>query len=288
MKRKLLVYSGLTVLITIFLFSLGCVKQVINTEDTSTQGNHESNVTFDYSVKNGMLVFPTIEDYDKAIVFLAKIEKYGFEKWDEITNFTSQRKLKESGVKNINFVDDNILASLLNKNGEIEIAGKIYKIDYVNRKVYIINNSKTTEQYSFDDDVLFSSAKVKGCPRYSSGVRGLPNYYGYFVAYKKYGIYFTLIAKIKSPTRPVQVMVKYDWTNKSGIHTKTTNWIISEDLYGGANSQYIAFVRPYARTRGLRDYKICTKFYYKNNHYMWKFIDEIHRSCNRNLRYCPL
>ena len=146
---------------------VGCEKEMLNTqkEEENAINNKNSIVQvedFKMQVNNNMLVFETVEDYEKALNYLTKIEADDFKGWDSKLTFTSMRKECESKkmTEEEMPINDNVLASMLNQNAEIQIQGKIFILLPKTEQVIVYDNFKNysnktnAREYTFDDEVI--------------------------------------------------------------------------------------------------------------------------------------
>jgi hypothetical protein len=155
----------------IFLFLavlfIGC-----ETEDVKTSNGEESrafieskNSLYDFKVevKNDMLSFTTREDYDRAIDYLNQLGDNNFEAFEADLSFTSMRSEYNIDELNKRGINDPFLATILNPNGLIEIAGYTFKIDMLSETVTMQtsteykNSNKTLKggrTFSTDENVL--------------------------------------------------------------------------------------------------------------------------------------
>ncbi len=159
--------------------------------------------------------FPTIEDYAKAIEYLNKDELQEFYSWEKSIKFSSLKRNKENNLSLYAQVQDDIFSSLLNMKGEIEIQGKIFKVNAKDELILVYSEDELlkidspTEKYSFGDDVLSEVFDIKSNVEFKDGCawRDLPDpkgvYYTdygydckYQTQYRKFGIYFTLSAEM--------------------------------------------------------------------------------------------
>ncbi len=254
----------------------------------------EETISLQMQVSNNMLAFKTVEDYEKALDYLTKVENDDFKGWDNKFAFTSMRadcKAKKMDVEEMS-INDNVLASVLNTNAAIEIQGKIFVLLPKTEQVLVYDNHKNytsktkARTYTFDDEVIteeFGSEEEKAelavvvesdCD--CKGDEGKGNYCNayypstrkwnanctqgawakYRTSYKKYGVYYTLKAHIwkdgyYSGALRIELLAEGHW--KNGISEGDFN-----SNKGGTAHQYT--IRPYAKTRRLKDYYIHTDY----------------------------
>jgi hypothetical protein len=203
-------------------------------------------------------------------------------------------------------ISDDYFASLLSPEGTLQIDDNIYRIDVENQKVYYINGTDQGALYSelisenpdnpdikyFDTsdtvlDLLDSGQEGKPCPvtsdsvtyveRCSDGSANRSSAYfidGYQEGYRndckldyeKYGIYFSIIAKMQCQQRtfPSPFWTSYNSPSASGnIHAifKPKCWGQRDqsDSKTVSNDNKVSF-RPWESTRGLTSFNIDVEF----------------------------
>ena len=240
-------------------------------------------------VSNNMLAFQTVEDYEEALDYLTKIETDDFKGWDNRLTFKSMRKECESKKMDVEDmpIADNVLASVLNQNAEMQIQGKIFILLPETEHVLVYDNfkdytNKTNERkYTFDDEVItieFGSvednyeevdtanecldckdAKGSYCNGYYPDIRkwepfGRVSYVKYRVSYKRWGVYYTLKARIwrqGSGGVITSVSIYGNWENKKSSGS-------FNDSSSGTEHNYTE--RPYSSSRRLKDFYIEANF----------------------------
>lgn len=192
------------------------------------------------SVSNDMLVFEKSQDYYKVIRDLNKEQKeaFVFSMLNEM-NFNSLAKFTNTEL--FKKVDDDLLSSILNVNGFVQIGNFIYKIDIFNEVVAVVPSleynetllkellsghykDSTIKVYSIDDEVigmvesktppssarLFCGQSGAGGDEKSGQIQCYDpkdktscNWMDCWVQYNRFGIYFALKAKCinNSPCR---------------------------------------------------------------------------------------
>ncbi|MCG8323620.1 MAG: hypothetical protein MI921_29265 [Cytophagales bacterium] len=81
-----------------------------------------SKVNFDYSIKNGSLIFPTENDFESAINYLAENNNERFINEDTFTSYLDVNTDTEI---------DNIFAALISNDQKIIVAGYEFFIDFM-------------------------------------------------------------------------------------------------------------------------------------------------------------
>lgn len=84
---------------------------------------------FDVEVKNDMLSFATREDYDAALELLGPLDDEGFKVWEDTIGFISMRRNLSNDEIVKRGIEDNLVATLINEAGQIEIAGNVFILD---------------------------------------------------------------------------------------------------------------------------------------------------------------
>ena len=163
---KKLIYGSLF-LALVGMGMVGCKKENVQQNENRSTSNE-----FGVSTDGKMLIFNTLEDYEKAVdgenenkreFLFQTIKKLKFE------NYFS--KASSNSISSEDEMDD-FLGQLLNPDGAIQIENHIYKIDLANEKVYVVDvhnketdyedlvigntSNKKISEYSTDDDVLYA------------------------------------------------------------------------------------------------------------------------------------
>jgi hypothetical protein len=109
MKKLFSVFTAVIIFATIFT---SCEKQGF--EETKSENQKVINFnTFDLTVKNNMLSFASVENFDNALEYLAEDEQNNFENWNKKSEFKSMA-VTFKNTKEEMPADDNILANFLN------------------------------------------------------------------------------------------------------------------------------------------------------------------------------
>ena len=284
--KNLLKSALFIMLVGIIVFS-SCSKEEVNKENLISEFQTED---FEVQVDNNMLVFETVEDYEKALNYLTKNEVDDFKEWDNKLAFTSMRKdcrSKKMSVEKMP-ISDNILASILNQNAEIQIQGKIFILHPKTEKIIVYDNftdytNKTNaRKYTFDDEVItkeFGSEednieeintenecipckdakrRHKWCNVYFPSAKewndvGDTERVKYRLSYQKYGLYYTLKSRIWQTGNgaEISVSVSGSWKNRR-----------SSGNIGGSSSGAVSSltIRPYAKMKRLKDFTFRADF----------------------------
>lgn len=155
MKNKYRIIPFLLVLI-----AFGCQTEEITSpalDDAVTEIEGVSaQYDFDVKVKNDMLSFATRADYDAAIEYLGPLNSDEFAKWEESLGFTSMRMTYSEDELDKRGIYDMMLATLINPDAMIEIAGNIFVLSTKDETVKVINS----EQFSGKSSLTNKSAQT--------------------------------------------------------------------------------------------------------------------------------
>lgn len=135
--------------ITIASLSSCNKKEVVQ---PSNNGTNNANVNSEFNITSDgtMLIFETIEDYEKIVNNLTEsneenlvttIEKLGHKNY--LSSAPMVLKNDDDSIQEM----DEILAQLLNQDGAIQIEEHIYKVDLVKEKVFVISAENRESDY---------------------------------------------------------------------------------------------------------------------------------------------
>ncbi len=260
-----------------------CQKEELETSQVPDVKPDNSNQV---TVKNNMLSFDSPEAFENTITFLADDEPNNFDNWQYQASFKS---LEDYNTKNNSLEnEDEILLKILNEDGCIEINKKVFKLNFDKRQVLVFDDydsyqkNKYTKVYSFDEDVLEKEFRSNNIETNESKAKGEsyynPNYrkfkmsnlnVNYKIAYYKYGIYFTLVAKIKKSK--TQIGGCHLEVGASGYY-KPKNRRRQEfkrSAYHKSGFWWKYKVRPYYSTRSLESYYIYADFHTYDDSYSY-------------------
>lgn len=128
---KKLIYGSLF-LATVGISAVGCKKQIIeNNENSNT-----NNVKLNSEVRNEMLVFKTVEEFDELI------SRAGEEEINQIIALPFISYWETIDNDTLNVLNDFFMAAVLNKDFLIQIGNYIYKINKPNEKVFALHINK--------------------------------------------------------------------------------------------------------------------------------------------------
>ncbi|MFP5471944.1 MAG: hypothetical protein ACLGGV_10155, partial [Bacteroidia bacterium] len=254
-------------------------------------------------VHDGRLVFSSRASYEKTIEQLSPLEESELIAWEDNLSFTSMRKeMTEEERENIG-IEDELLATLINKHGEIQIGKYIYKIDIPNEKVYAVRenqvenpgnafeNNAAVKIYSIHDNVLdfvegdrTPQAKgCDGCPDNKFVDKDVQTKGGasvnvkYKVVYQKAGVYYSLQAKIKREVCNGCIYIGLQWPGKTYSYTKcgSSSSEITGFNQGGTGREYSK--RPYSGSSRLKQYNWKVRFSIRDGN--WIFEPQVELKC---------
>jgi len=275
--------SLLILLFGLFVVFQGCEKKSLtenNSNDKSAErkfnlGNIEITNQYDNDGES-ILCFNSLEDYENAVSILSENNVNSFNQLTIKNNFVSMKNAFSVKSEKIPIEDDDIITSLLNKKGEIQIADKVFHLNFKNEKVEVISNllkdKNETISYSFDDDVLAKVFKTNYSDNYSKGsycsgstkttyMNSSGGRIDCKVKYLKLGIYYKLYAKIsKANSSAVKIGLTTIYYNKTKYQNKAGCWTYSGNKSGTGNSYTLT---AYSGTRRLKAYIIPINFWYE-------------------------
>ncbi len=301
MKKLILNYLSIAILSGVLL---SCAEEESGLNPV-IDNNNVALADFPFSVENqnGVLSFPSMEDYDNAISYLNSIGDSKLPLFEEALKFRSLRQLGDASF------DDEILNALLSVNKSIIIQGKTFQLDTEEGIVRVNDNSdlksSSIQTYSVDDDVLdivFNGAspenhstsddiKLKSLFHNKSKAEwsaGGSRKVKAKVTYQKAGIYFSLQAKItKENWSGGDNNIEYSVV-KGSAYCRKKGWgsnckdnrAISQKSQGGNGREYS--YRPYSNRRGLRHFKYEVDFYFDNNDTGDRFYSRLKESKDEN------
>ncbi|UII81112.1 hypothetical protein [Flagellimonas sp. CMM7] len=270
----------LTAFLSILTF-IGCSKS--DTETLEKNQDTTFNVQFDFQVevKNDMLSFPTREDYDLALDYLGPMNSQEFEVWENKLGFKSMRSVLPLVERESIGIFDDLLATLLNKEGVIEISGNVLKLNSTQETVSVIDSkeydkslgfkNKNSKIFSTDDNVLDIlegiekqplALKSRYCPKRKLSWHPNSNVASK-VVYQKAGFLNSLVASIQNVNGAFEseketfglsliTVGNNFWRNKkrNGTFSKPTS---------SATSSRKSY-RPYYSSRRLTSYRFSVEF----------------------------
>lgn len=253
----------------------GCNKEAFVSEDEIQPIMSFENIKV--KVLEDRLYFENRADYAFAIEKLSNFEEGSFDLFEKSIGFQSMRSLLNQKEREAINIEDELLATLLNPQGIIQIAENIFEIDALNETVTVYPASETREKkngsqiFSTNDDVfdrldgietLFTKSS---CPSYKEKIENWAVWGGNVeckVVYQKAGIYFSLQSKIKKNFWGGSAYIELSCPSGSSYTQNrrgASQLSIPDNSQGGWDRVYN--YRPYSSMRGLRQYYFSVTFY---------------------------
>ncbi len=232
-------------------------------------------------VKEGILVFPDIGNYETAVEFLTSLESEKIPYWEDNLSFVSMRKAFNSEkLAQLGF-DDEVLATLVNPDGYIQIGDYLFNINMLNSKVEVVkldkgiffeNDLKSQNHMTFNTHenifaILYGDeitlTEKSSCDSNNTDWRYLNTSDGqvqYRVRYYKAGIYFTLRARIEKESGSGGYVDMYmrTWSHWTFARRNSSNCITFAGYEGGSGSSYS--MRAWSSIYSLSAYKYIVDF----------------------------
>jgi hypothetical protein len=227
MKKNYL-FLSITILLGLLVWSC---KNLL-TEEVATQNTTTQRLGGTISVKDGRLVFADRTVWETTINQLANTTTDELESLKEFernnTGYTSLRSVNETNANVSEDYDDELISTLLNAQGIVQINNYIVKVDVANEKVYVVdkeenvnllNTNPTASQvmvFGTDEDVLEALEYRKIGGIFCSALRAdkrrevrkncypdddLPQFGNQVrlrLVYQRWGIYFSLLTQAKA------------------------------------------------------------------------------------------
>ena len=268
--KKLFVLAVVVLCSTLFFNS--CSK---DNDKVSLTKERNINVCVNFNKEKNLnssnwLSFNSCEDYERAIAFLNEKEGY-LSLFEQDLHFSSMRCVLSESQREAIGVEDDILATLLNPDGFIQIDNFVFQIAIVNEKAYVwdTNNDNEMMTFSIDDnvlDILFKNEEpIKNVISYSN-----PEPYTFpsspeakcKVVYQRAAVYFSLLSKINKPGVISAPEVEIYYSTDSGTYTRNrsnaTQQTFPAQSDGGDGNNY--HYRPYSAAVGLKQFYMSTFF----------------------------
>nr|WP_297919045.1 hypothetical protein [uncultured Allomuricauda sp.] len=278
MKKKYVLYSSL------IFFVIGCQEsEPISIDETQISSEAES--LFEVKVQNGMLHFPSRNDYDSALEFLGPMSSEELQEWTEALGFESMKSSISLEEREKEGIYDELLASLINTNAEISIGMNTLRLDALGEMVYVTSNSeygkassnKGERVFSTEDNVLdildgieeeSTTSRSRYCKKrklsWDINFRSNPNKIHAKVVYQKAGFLNSLQSKIEEElglngTSAWKMFLRTNGSGNFWRNKKRTGTIgpYQASIFNRANKSY----RPYYSSRRLRAYKFSIEFW---------------------------
>lgn len=161
-KRMKTIKIKFSTLMLSVLILMSCTKESITDNNTSNPYNFDVYLSNDDGLDTKeselpWLVFPTVQDYSDAVDFLidqAKTEN-GLTMFEDSLGYKSTRSYyTEEERDSLNVIDD-VLSTLLNPNGKIQISPYLIRIDMVQQMLHVQNLLDTSIHFDVSSDVDF-------------------------------------------------------------------------------------------------------------------------------------
>lgn len=302
MKNKLRILQLLVLTLIFFSCQTEDITK-IELNENSKSLDESALYNFNVEVKNGILSFPTREDYEKAIVFLGPQSNKAFKAFEDQFEFKSMRNSTNKEHREEIGIYDDLLATIINPEGSIEISNTIFNLDALNETVTLLKNSDYVNKssfisskaklYSVNSNVLDiadgsaeadNSDKIKWCKRNKShdssfniNNNGTSYKVDWKLIYQNAGFLRSLVADIHKNKLESGGLIL-------GLKTVGTNYYrkrrggnknFSQNDGQGTRREYD--LRPYYSTKRLRAYRFRAEFTVIGD-YDASFVDNI--SCN--------
>ena len=279
MKKKSLINKGFILLINIvIIFLCSCTKN----QEIVTNKNKDSITKIRLNIvnQNGIINFKTKETYEDALLVLNNMTNSELDEFEQSLNFKSLRKYYIDNKLDTLPYYDKIFFTILNQENEIIINGNYFKLNFEHGNL-IVKKIKDNDlkSYSNADSFIFSleedvleiienTTDLKSylddefCNSYSTNwitmnklVNGITHYK---MGYIKYGIYFTLKAKIEETdgitwmvvfTKPGELIYQPNYEN---------TWKNADQIRKDGTES--AEIVPYSRAKRLLSYNWTCNF----------------------------
>ncbi|WP_375578764.1 hypothetical protein ABWH96_17320 [Marivirga tractuosa] len=254
------------------LLTFAVVFLVACTEDVNEELKKKDDSI--YKIINNRYEFDHLEDFHNLISTESE------DKLKEISDYNLYNSFISFSERNYNrrFIEeddeDEIIYSLLNENGVIQIQNKLFQLNFDDETVLVYQNEeelelrKPTRIYSFEEEVLsiefdesydendtqrlsYCSSKNSDWIELMSSSQGIVEYR---LRYLKLGIYYSVTGKIRKNSRGGAVNMNIEtqgfpifFRNKRSCYGNSVS-----SSAGGYNQSYK--IKPYASTRRLKAY----------------------------------
>jgi len=274
----------------VVLFALqSCQKEALTTVPTpitTAVETQEIPIQFEVTIDNGLLSFPTTEDYENAIEYLHDYDKEALAEWNASIGFSSlQSYYNTNEISEENReVAEETFASLLNPDRMIKIGQNIIMVDMAEESNYVLIggntaqikdlkkkslNNKSIQSYSNevnvldilggDDSSLFQKASYCDSNSTEWVPAGYcnPNILEYRLRYFKAGIYYSLKATYKGNSGGCQELKLVNLVNGFAENRKETITFSPITAIGSGSS---VSNKPYSSAKRLKSYSMHCNF----------------------------
>lgn len=274
------------VLVSTLVIFIGCKKEASETEqnpETAFTNFHGFNVKVQNNdgqtnVKgSNWLSFETREDYELAIdVLSTSAGDKILPEFEKALSYKSMRVCLDENEREKIGIEDDVLATILNSSGNIQIGNYLFDIDVKNEIALVYDLTKDAEPMKFSTDDSFFDY-IDGVENHASNsskdediLKSKDSWYssaGYVdckVVYQRAVVYFSLLSKISERTSigtggRVDLMLDVypgSYTrNRSGAEEQTFGGTY---FYYGQENSYS--YRPYSKACGLKQLYMCADF----------------------------
>ncbi|MEO0508160.1 MAG: hypothetical protein AAF090_18535 [Bacteroidota bacterium] len=238
-----------------------------------------SESSFEVSVDQNILVFPTRADYDGAIAELGTMDSDQFAQWESKLGFASMRSMTSTEQRVSIGIEDDLLATLLNQDGIIKIGSHIYKVDILNEEVLVLGSSAFSTKNSFTtgkqrslsihenvldvveglEQPMSLSERSRYCSKRKLSWNTAANLLSAKIVYQKAGILNSLQSKIQQDKVNIfNLGLKTNGTNNFWRNKKKSGTIgpYETTFFVAETKSY----RPYYSSRRLRAYRFSVEF----------------------------
>ena len=228
--------------------------------------------------------FASVDSYIEALDSLNSWGDSCFAIFEENLNFYSMRQNLTEDEREALGVDDDLLATILNPDGVVQIGQYIFKLDFTTSQVEVFDTLTEVSEgtYNFDEevlDILYEEGDANNnmqIEQRDNILRAANQYNGSCdvnlkIVYQRAAIYFSLLVKISKPLLVVSypaVEIFYDSYDGSYRKNRTNASLqyITDKSDGGPKNSYT--YRPYSAMCGLKYIRWTSEFFiidYNNN-----------------------
>lgn len=283
MQNNLKTLKTIMLISFIGIWSCNSINDEVDLNQDLHQEEKKLELPFNVSIHDNLFDFKKEADFNSAFDYFNNFKYDELKSWHNEVNFKSMLELKTVSQQRNNQEEDDdeydeLLLSLLNENGAVIIEGKIFKLDFDEKLVYVYNNmdeyySKLdNEIYSFDEEVLAivfgedydSEARISFCSGQNTNWKTLwsnspDGKVEYRLRYLNAGIYYSLTATLKK-------------ANNGNVYlhvgTSGENFARNKKRCNGNNLevwqqgyQKSRKIRTYYNTRRLQAYRLNAQFF---------------------------
>ena len=191
------------------------------------------NIKTDAPSANPWLVFPSVNDYKAAIDYLNQLEEVGdLSVFEEQLNYVSTRTYYSEAERDSLQVYDDVLATLLNPDGRIQISDYIMSIDMILGEMHVQNAADSTIDFVISTDNDFVDY-IEGKITFEE--LNKPDVMPKSVKHDDYNVTRTFMF---NGSTSVNVTMKA-WATNAGILSSIKSQIYVDQIFVGDNAPYI-------------------------------------------------